>query len=309
MRQPSYAETALIHIFVLSLIAAQAQNALGQTATKAVLSGSKVRVEADLVDGGLRERYLAKTDDETWVEVATSDGVSGGPICLYGVQSSPQGNMPQEVRITATSVSASATEMTETFSSGPYRIVRRISLDGSGPWLRVMTRLEPSQAVELRSVADRFLLSQHSEWSYSPSVGGFNPDAQYKAPVVLAQSKRMAFGIVPDVTVLNRDTLRLCHHALDLDVTSSPSFRVGFIPARQARHSVYCMDAQRAWKLERPLENVYFLLVTATAEPAQAYRQCVRFHWERFGRPSQSAAAEQQKGTGPNGMKISHKSL
>ena len=153
--------------------------------------------------------------------------------------------------------------------------------------------------MELQSFVDRLVFSQPSEWSYSPSVGGFNPDAQYKAPLILVQSKRLALGIVPDVTVLNRDTLRLCHHALDLDVTEGPSLRVGFIPAKLARHSVYRMDAQRAWKLERPLENIYFLLVTATAEAGQAYRQCVRFHWERFGRPSQSVAAEQQKGTGP----------
>jgi hypothetical protein len=272
---------------------------MGGTATKAVLSGNKVRVETDLADGRLRERYLAKTDDGAWVEVATSDGVSGGPICLYGVRSDPQGNIPQEIRVTATEVRASENEMTETFSAGPYRIVRKISPEGDGPWLRVTTRLEPSQTVELQSSADRFAFSQPSEWSYAPSVGGFNPDAQYKAPLILVQSKRLAFGIVPDVTVLNRDTLRLCHHTLDLDVTESPSLRVGFIPAKQARHSVYRMDAQRAWKLERPLESVYFLLVTATAEAGQAYRQCVRFHWERFGRPSQSVAAEQQKGTGP----------
>lgn len=299
MRGRFYAGTALIHILILSLLATPTQNAAGETATKAVLSGNKVHVEADLADGRLRERYLAKTDDDAWVEVATSDGVSGGPICLYGVQSSPQGNIPQEIRVTATEVSASADEMTETFSSGRWRIVRKISLDRNGPWLRVTTRLEPSQAVELQSVADGFAFSQRSEWSFSPSVGGFNPDAQYKAPLILVQAKRLALGIVPDVTVLSRDILRLCHHALDLDVTESPSLRVGFIPAKQARHSVYCMDAQRAWKLERPLENAYFLLVTATAEPGQAYRQCVRFHWERFGRPSQVEAAEQQEGTGP----------
>jgi hypothetical protein len=299
MREPFHAGTALIHIFILLLMAAQTQNAAGETATKAVLSGSKVRVEADLADGGLREHYLAKTDDDAWVEVATSEGVSGGPICLYRVQSSPQGNIPQPIQVMATGVSASADEMTEIFSSGPYRIVRRISLDKSGPWLRVTTRLEPSQAVELQSVADRFAFSQRAEWSFSPSVGGFNPDAQYKAPLILVQSGRLALGIVPDVTALGRGTLRLCHHALDLDVTASPSLRVGFMPAKQARHSVYSMDAQRAWKLERPLDNVYFLLVTATAEAGQAYRQCVRFHWERFGRPSQVEAAEQQKGTGP----------
>ncbi len=287
------------HTLILFLVAVQTGNAMGGTATKAVLSGDKVRVEADLADGRLRERYWAKTDEDTWVEVATSDGVSGGPICLYGVQGSPQGTSPQEVQVTATEVSVSAQEMTEILSAGPYHLVRKISLEGSGPWLRVTTRLEPSQTVELASVADRFAFSQRAQWSYSPSVGGFNPDAQYKAPLILVQSQRLAFGIVPDVTALNRDTLRLCHHALDLDVTESPSLRVGFIPTKLARHSVYRMDTQRAWKLERPLENVYFLLVTATAEPGQAYRQGVRFHWERFGRPSQAAAAEQQKGTGP----------
>jgi len=299
MHEPLHAKTSVIHMLVLSLVAIQTGNAVGGTATKAVLSGNRVRVEADLADGRLRERYLARTDDDAWVEVATSDGVSGGPICLYGVQSSLQGNVPQEIQVTVMEVAASANEMTETFSAGPYRIMRKVSLQGSGPWLRVTTRLESSQAVELQSIADRFAFSQRAEWSYSPSVGGFNPDAQYKAPLILIQSKRMALGIVPDVTALSRDTLRLCHHALDLDVAESPSLRVGFIPSKQARHSVYSMDGQRMWKLERPLENVYFLLVTATAEAGEAYRQCVRFHWERFGRPSQSVAAEQQKGTGP----------
>jgi len=299
MREPFHAGTASIHILILFLMTAPSQNAVGETAAEAVLSGRRVRVEASLVDDRLRERYLARTDDDAWVEVATSDGVNGGPICLYGVRSSPEGNIPQEIQVTATGVSASATEMTETLSAGPCRIVRKIALDGNGPWLRVTTRLESSQVVELQSVADRFAFSRRAEWSYSPSVGGFNPDAQYKAPLILVQSDRLALGIVPDVTALSRDTLRLCHHALDLDVTGSPSLRVGFVPAKQARHSVYCMDAERTWQLERPLENVYFLLVTAGAEAGQAYRQCVRFHWERFGRPSQSAAAEQQKGTGP----------
>jgi hypothetical protein len=299
MYTPLRARTVTIQVVVLALVAIPTGDAVGGTATKAVLSGNKVRVEAELADGRLRERYLARANDGAWVEVATSDGVNGGPICLYRVRNGPQDNTPQEIPVTATGVSASATEMTETLLAGPCRIARRVSFDGDGPWLRVTTRLEPSEAVELQSVTDRFAFAQHSEWSFSPSVGGFNPDAQYKAPLILVQSRQVALGVVPDVTALGRDTLRLCHHALDLDVTADPSLRVGFIPAKLARHSVYSVDAERAWKLERPLENVYFLLVTATAEPGQAYRQCVRFHWERFGRPSQSFAAEQQKGTGP----------
>jgi len=222
MRVPLHARTAVTHVLVLSLMAIQTGNAVGGNATKAVLNGHRICVEADLADGRLRERYLAKTDEDTWVEVATSAGVSGGPICLQGVQGSSGSKGPQEIPTTATEVSASASEMTEVFSAGPYRIVRKISLDGSGPWLRVTTRLEPSGTGELQSVADRFAFSQRAEWSYSPSVGGFNPDAQYKAPLILVQSKRLAFGIVPDVTRLNRDTLNLCPHALDLDVTASP---------------------------------------------------------------------------------------
>jgi hypothetical protein len=292
MREPFYTGASLIRLLVLAAAVAQTGNAMGEAATRAVLSAGKVRVEADLVDGRLRERYLARADDDTWVEVATSADVVGGPICLYG-------SGPQAIKVTPMEVSASANEMTETLSSGLCRIVRKISCEGNGPWLRVVTRLEPSQPAELQSFADGFVFAQQAEWSYSPSVGGFNPDAQYKAPVIVVQSKGLAFGIVPDVTTLTRDTLRLCHHALDLDVTAGPSLRVGFMPAKLARHSVYRMDAEQAWKLEKPLEDTYFLLVTAAAEAGQAYRQCVRFHWERFGHPSQSAAAEQQKGTGP----------
>ena len=274
MREPFHVKTSLIRILALCVAATQTGNAMGEAATRAVLNTNKVRVEADLADGRLRERYLAKTDDDAWVEVATSADVGDGPICLYG-SGPPVGathasgsqtrpfafGVPSPVR--AMEVSASASEMTETFSAGLGRIVRKISCEGNGPWLRVTTRLEPAQTVELQSFADGFVFAQRAEWSYSPSVGGFNPDAQYKAPLILVQSKGLAFGIVPDVTALNRDVLRLCHHALDLDVTATPSLRVGFMPAKLARHSVYRADAERTWKLEKPLENTYFQLVTA----------------------------------------------
>jgi hypothetical protein len=274
---------------------------MNETAISASLTGNKIRVEAGIIDGRLRERYLARTADDAWLEVATSDE----PISLYGTQTSSQGNsvfsLPRKIQVTATKVFASDNELTQILSVESYglRIIRKISFDGSDSWLRVTTRLEPSQSIELQSVADHLIFSPRPDYSYSPSVGGFNPDAQYKAPLILVQSKHRAFGIVPDVTTLDRNTLKRCHHALDLDVTESPSLRVGFIPGKLARHAFYCMDAQRVWKLEQPLENVYFLLVTATAGEGGAYRQCVRFHWERFGRPSQPLAADQQKGTGP----------
>ena len=266
---------------------------MSKTSKTAALDGKKVRLEAEMVEGCLRERYLAETKEGFWTEIATSDG----PVSLYGSQTSSQGNsvfcLPLEIRVTPIDLVVSSHEMIQTFSAQPYGIkfIRTVSFGGSDSWLRVSTRLEPSRAVDLQSVADHFTFSKRSERSYSPSVGGFNPDAQYKAPLVLVQSKGLAFGIVPDVATLDRVTLKLCHHALDLDVTETASLRVGFIPGKLARHAVYCMDAQRVWKLEKPLENIYFLLVTATAEEAEAHRTCVRFHWERFGRPSQSIAA------------------
>jgi hypothetical protein len=104
-------------------------------------------------------------------------------------------------------------------------------------------------------------------------------------------------SIVPDLTTLHREPLKRCQHALDLDVPAGPHLAVGFLPARWASHSVYVADPHRAWSAEQPLEHAYYLLVTASAEPGQAYRQAVRLHWERFGRPAQAHAARQQLGT------------
>jgi hypothetical protein len=49
--------------------------------------------------------------------------------------------------------------------------------------------------VKLGSAASR--MAQEADWSFSPSVGGFNPDAQYKAPLLLVQTDSVALGIVP----------------------------------------------------------------------------------------------------------------
>ncbi len=121
--------------------------------------------------------------------------------------------------------------MTETFSAGPCRIVRKVSLDGSGPWLRVTTRLEPCRSCGASVHRGPFAFSQRAQWSYSPSVGGFNPDAQYKAPLILVQSGRLAFGVVPDVTALNRDTLSSA--PMPWTWTSRPSLAVRRLHAGQ----------------------------------------------------------------------------
>ena len=55
---------------------------------KVALNGRKIRVEAEMIDGRLQERYLSKTVGDVWVEVANSDQVIG----LYGSEKSSDGN-------------------------------------------------------------------------------------------------------------------------------------------------------------------------------------------------------------------------
>ena len=255
-----------------------------------VFRGEKVRVEVEAKDGRLQERYLAFREG-TWVEVATTDpGRTLGPISVVTAESAP---LVGAVR----NVSLPGGVLVEEFMVGEHRVIRTLSLVGNGPWLRVVTRFEPAGRTSLRQLADHFRFSHRPDWSFSPSVGGFNPDAQYKAPLILVQADRVALGIVPDLAALQREELRRCPHALDLDAPAGPVLTVGFLPARMAWHCVYALDTNRTWVADAAIENAYYLLVTASAQPAQAYRQAVHFHWERFGRVEQARAADQQVGT------------
>ena len=47
------------------------------------------------------------------------------------------------------------------------------------------------------------------------------------------------------------------------------------------------------------MENAYYLLVSADSKPGEAYREGVRFHWNRFARPLLSQTAADQTGTDP----------
>jgi hypothetical protein len=253
-----------------------------------VLSGEKIRVEAVTTAGKLSERYLARADGQ-WVEVASSEGQSVGPV---GFRTSVETATPG----TAQKVTVVGDTLTEEFEIGGNKIERKVTLTKDGPWVRVTTRLEPNGNQELHAFTDRFRFTQRPDWTFSSSVGGFDPDAQYKAPLILVQHENLGFGIVPDVTVLDRETLQLCHHALDLDVPAGPLLSVGFMPAQFIRHSVFAEQASK-WTVQKPLENAYYLLLTAVAKPGEAYRDAVRFHWKNFGRPTQAHAAAQQRGT------------
>jgi hypothetical protein len=262
-----------------------------------VLRGKKVAVEAECRAGQLHERYLAMRDGK-WVEVATNgQGQSIGPVSVIGEGGK---TLPGTVR----KISLAAETLVEELTAGKHRIIRKLTIKGDGAWIRVATRFEPAGPVVLHQLFDQFKFSRRPDWSFSPSVGGFDPDAQYKAPLILVQADRTALGIVPDLATLHREELKRCNHALDLDVPGGPRLAVGFLPARRASHSVYAADEGRTWNVDRMVENAYYLLVTASAAGGQAYRQAVRFHWEHFGRTEQAHAADEQVGTDPRYRKL-----
>jgi hypothetical protein len=203
-----------------------------------VLRGEKVMVEAEARDGLLCERYLASRDG-AWIEVATA--APGGPMGPVSAIAAGGASLPGTLR----TVSLSGGALVEELAAGEHRIIRQLKIVDNGPWIRVVTRLEPSGRASLHQLADHLKFSHRADGSFSPSVGGFNRDAQYKAPLVLVQADRVALGIVPDLAVRGREELKRCNHALDLDVPGGPVLGVGFMPARLASHSVYALDAAR----------------------------------------------------------------
>ena len=240
-----------------------------------VLRGEKVAVEAEYREGRLRERYLAIRDG-AWAEVATGDGWSIGPVSVVvdGGKS-----LPGTVR----NISLAEGALVEELTAGQHRVIRKLTIIGDGSRIRVVTRFEPSSRVSLHQLFDQFKFPHRPDWSFSPSVGGFDPDAQYKAPLILTQAGHTALGIVPDLAILRRDELKRCNHALELDVPGGPTLAVGFLPARLASHSVYAPDPRRTWNVDQAVENAYYLLVTASATPGQAYRQAVQFQQLSLG--------------------------
>ncbi len=277
------------HAAIPALVLFSAQLLGAQSGSEATLTGTDLRVEARSEGGRLEERYQSKVDNQ-WVTVATSFGESQGPVSVRGVAGEV---LPGSVRGLAIERGA----LVESLFAGSYEITRTVRLTERRGWLRVETRLEPEDQTQLHSFADRFRFEGQPDWSYSPSVGGFNPDAQYKAPLILTQGNRRAFGIVPDVLTLNRELIRRCQHSLDLDVPAGPRLSVGFIPARTYFHSVYVHDLDRTWSVQQPLVNAYYLLVNAAATPREAFRDAVRLHWEKFGRAQLATAALEQRGT------------
>jgi hypothetical protein len=273
------------------LVALSAVLQFARSQPRASIEGPAIRVEAAVVAGKLHERFHAR-EGRAWIELAAAGGRTLGALSVADSAG---------FRKTGAVISLSAGRGTlvEELAIGTLRVRRTLSLTGRERWLRAATRLEGGLPVALHSFSDQVRTTIEPAWSYSPSVGGFNPEADYKAPLVLVQSGHRAFGIVPDLLVLTRDVLKRCNHALDLDAPAGPLLSVGFIPARHAYHSVFREDLGRLWNADQPVENAYYLYLSADAAPGEAFREAVRFHWSRFGRHELPVAATAQAGTDP----------
>jgi hypothetical protein len=250
---------------------------------------ANVRFESSVVDGKLRESFWARKGT-TWVLIAGSDGRTQGALSIRGAGDSI---LPGNV----SSISQNGDAVAEEIRGDGWTVKRTLEGFGKSGWIRIVTVLTPERPLTLHSFADSFRTGLKPDWSFSPSVGGFNPDAKYKAALILVQSGPAAFGIVPDVLTLNRASLKRCNHSLDLGVAGNASLSVGYIPAKQAYHAVFKEDLDRTWIASERVVNRYYVYLTADAPPREAYREAVRFHWNQFGRQALSKAADEQAGT------------
>lgn len=257
-------------------------------AAPVLLSNDAVRIEIIETSSGITERFLVKQSGK-WVAVAKNDGKTAGSTTVEefaGVQ-----------KATSQTVHKVGDAIVEMIRGAGWSIERTMQLEGKNGWVRVTNTFRPEHPLRMHSLSDRFQAESKPAWSYSPSVGGFNPDAKYKAPLILVQNGGLAFGIVPDLLSLNREVLKQCNHAIDLNVPGTTTLKVGFIPAQRALHSVYKEDLDRAWTASEPIVNSYYIYLNGAAPANLAYRDAVRFHWEKFGRTELRYAADEQSAT------------
>ena len=260
----------------------------------------RIRLEKDNVyieifenAGVLREQYWAKNTQGNWIHIA-SDVQGGTAGASYVEEEEGKALNGYDYQ-----VSIQEDRIVQEFAVSGQKITRTITIEDSiNGWIKVNVYFEGEQRSQLHAFYDQFCFEHEPTWSYAPSLMGFIPDAQYKAPLVMIQSYNAeTFAIVPDVTVLSRDILQQCSHSMSLDVRRSPSVRVGFIPTQMLVHAVFCENEKEKWLPNATLNNSYYLLVSAQEVPHKAYSKAVRFHWKMFGAKEQLMAAEQQKGT------------
>jgi hypothetical protein len=239
----------------------------------------------------LREELWAR-NKSGWILIATGSGKTQGAISI-------QGGGDATVTGNVESISRDENDIVEQLRGDGWTATRKIEFFGDRGWIHIATTLTPDRPLTLHLFADGFQAHLKPDWSYSPSVGGMNPDAKYKAPLIMVQSGGIAFGIVPDLLSLDLASLKRCNHSLDLDVAGQARLSAGYIPAKQAYHTVFKEDLDKTWSASDPVLNSYFIYLAADAHPREAYREAVRFHWSQFGRAALPTAAGEQSGTDP----------
>ncbi|MFH0757103.1 MAG: hypothetical protein V2B15_07445 [Bacteroidota bacterium] len=253
-----------------------------------VLKKGNVSIEIRANEGLLEERYLVRKDND-WIEIAETRGESVGAVSMKDASNRIiKGSFVKLWQDDESSVS-------EELAIGKHRIIRKIEVLGDD-LLHVTTRLNSSDTGLVHSFFDQFSFCQDPDWSYAPCIGGFIPDAYYKAPVIMCQSNSTAFAVLPDLNRLNAADLGRCNHFISLNMPAGRLLSAGFAPNKLVAHSVYAENQHGFWKPNTGMENAYFLLLTGEAEKQQAYRRAVRLHWDQFGRREQVYAADQQVG-------------
>ncbi len=274
----------------LFLIGMTGANALAAVTPVSIVYGN-LRFDAKAVGGVLHESFSVR-NASGWLPLATSNGKTQGALSLRSA-----GSAILTGRVEGISQQGGA--VVEELAGDGWKATRTIEGFGDRNWIHVVTVLTPTRSLTLHSYTDTFQAGLRPDWSFSPSVGGFNPDGQYKSPVILVQEGSNAFAIVPDLLSLDRSSLKRCQHALDLNAIETPELSVGFIPAKQAYHTVFKEDLDRTWTAIDSVTNSYYVYLTANAPSREAYREAVRFEWSQFGRAALSKAAEEQTGTDP----------
>ncbi|MBV8829257.1 MAG: hypothetical protein JO108_08550 [Acidobacteriaceae bacterium] len=249
------------------------------------------RFEVAIDAGKVREFFWVHAKSG-WMPAAVSAGKTQGSL---SIRAAGDAVLPGDGEVT----SHGDTGITETLHGEGWTATRTIQAFGERDWYRVVTVLSPSRPLTLHALVDRYEASWKPDWTFSPSVGGFNPDAKYKAPVILVQRGQVAFGIVPDLVTLNRASLQRCNHSLDIATGDTSLLSVGYVPAKQAYHVVFKEDVDRSWTATEPVVNAYYVYLSGNAPLRTAYREIVRFDWAQFGRPAEANAASEQAGTDP----------
>src|ERR1017187_10488916 len=122
--------------------------------------------EVRSVNGRLEVKYQGKAGTK-WITIASGAGETEGTVSVHGADGAALVG-------TLRGVSIEQGALVERLSAGPHEITRTIKLTDRRDWVHVETRLDPHGRVELHSLADSFRFEGQPDWSYSPSIGGFN---------------------------------------------------------------------------------------------------------------------------------------